>query len=565
MKTSLSLSCLNSVVKMLFSGFVFLMIPGAGATEPTAEELLSYASALATKGQVVKVGADGIVLNGESIEGVATRRPSDAIARAAELIMEKGIASRSLKEIDQALALWKQIENIPCAIPYLRMAGKGGDSFSGYCLALLATTYAESGDMESAKDIFDRLNGTNLRDDLDAIATAQAARFLLAIGERERAEKLAKAVLDRSDPNKFGGASGDAAFAIARSVLKVVSGTSDTVDAARVPLRGEALERARTALAAKDYEGAISAFVEHRRLMPSEPSARDALLQAAALAAKLQQTDRALGFYREAEVQYSAYPEGWKAAVAAASLLESQGNLPGALKSAEESLAKAKTPEAAAWLTLKVAELSAQTKAPDKAAALYAELLSKFSSQDAARDAFQHLQAYASQIKDWKKLVRRLQEVAASHQLNKRDLARLRRLILGIHVGNGETKEAQSWLKSLPKSQDDGIEKDQAWLSASIAQQAAEKNGALSPRELEKAMDAGIEAAKFSPQSEEALSGLRAATVLATIPSPSKRPNRELEASLRKLLDSEYKSEARALLVRYYEFIGDTRSIQGLK
>jgi len=299
--------------------------------------------------------------------------------------------------------------------------------------------------------------------------------------------------------------------------------------------------------------------------MPSEPSARDALLQAAALAAKLQQTDRALGFYREAEVQYSAYPEGWKAAVAAASLLESQGNLQGALKSAEESLAKAKTPEASAWLTLKVAELCAQTKAPDKAAALYADLLSKFSSQDAARDAFQHLQASASQIKDWKKLARRLQEVAASPHLAKRDLSRLRRLILGLYVGNRETKDAQSWLKSLPKSQDDGIERDQAWLSASIAQQAAEKPGALSPRDLGKAMEAGIEAARFSPQSEEALAGLRAVTTLATLPSPSKRPNRELESGLRKLLDSEYKVDARALLVRYFEFLGDARSIQSLK
>ncbi|MEI6036276.1 MAG: hypothetical protein WCS65_18570, partial [Verrucomicrobiae bacterium] len=374
---------------------------------------------------------------------------------------------------------------------------------------------------------------------------------------------LAKAVVERSDPNKFGGAPGDTAFSIARSVLKVVPGTPETGDAARVPLRGEALERARTALAAKDYEGAISAFIEHRRLMPSEPSARDALLQAAALAEKLQQTDRALRFYREAEIQYSAYLEGWKAAVAAAGLLESQGNLQGALKSAEESLVKAKSPEASAWLTLKVAELSAQTKAPDKAAALYAELLSKYSSQDAARDAFPRLQAASSQIKDWKKLVRRLQEVAASPHLAKRDLARLRRLILGLYVGNGETKEAQSWLKSLPKSEDDG--RDQAWLSASIAQQAAETPGAISPRDLDKAIDAGIAAAKFSPQSEEALSGLRAATVLSTLPAPTKRPNRELESALRKMLDSDYKADARALLIRYYEFLGDSRAIQSLK
>jgi hypothetical protein len=31
------------------------------------------------------------------------------------------------------------------------------------------------------------------------------------------------------------------------------------------------------------------------------------------------------------------------------------------------------------------------------------------------------------------------------------------------------------------------------------------------------------------------------------------------------MLESEYKAEARSLLVRYYEFLGDTRAIQGLK
>ena len=558
----------SPVAKMLLLGclFAFVLMVNAKAAEPTAEELLAYARGLATRGQAVKLGTAGIVIRGESIEGVPTRRPSDAIARAAELTMEAAISSRSQKDIDKALGLWKQIDRSNGAIAYLRMAGKGTDSFSGYCLALLATIYGESGDMESAKLLFDRFDGTKITDDLDAISVAHAARFSLAIGDTERAGRLARAVMDRTDPNKFAGFAGDASVAIAKSVLKVSApGSTGPQDAARVPVRGEALERARTALAAKDYEGAISAFIEHRRLMPSEPSARDALLQAAELSAKLQQTARALGYYREAEVQYSSYPEGWKAAVAAASLLKSQGNLPGALKSAEESLAKAKTPEASAWITLKAAELAAQSKAPDKAAAYYADLLSRYSSQDAARDVFQRLQAFTSQIKDWKKLVKQLQEVANSPQLSKRDLSRLRRMILGIYVGNGATKEAKVWLSSLSKTNDDGIEKDQAWLSASTAQQAAENSKSLSVHDLTKAIQDGLDAARFSPKSEEALAGLRAATTLVTIPNTTKRANRELESNLRTLMDSDYMAEARALLTRYYEFLGDTRSILSLK
>jgi hypothetical protein len=164
------------------------------------------------------------------------------------------------------------------------------------------------------------------------------------------------------------------------------------------------------------------------------------------LSEKLQQTDRALGYYREAEVQYSVYSEGWKAALAAANLFESQGDLTAALRSAEESLTKSKTLESSAWLTLKVAELSAQTKDMDRSAALYADLLSKYSSQDAARDAFKCLEAAAPQIKDWKKLAKRLQDLAATNDshLTNRDLSRLRRLILGLY-----TRAIQS-LKSLP-------------------------------------------------------------------------------------------------------------------
>jgi tetratricopeptide (TPR) repeat protein len=557
----------------MFAGFVLVGIhllgSGAWGGEPSAEELLSYATALTTKGQVVKMGSEGIVLNGESIEGVATRRPSDAVARAAELIMEQSISSKNPVGMKKAIALWKQIDQTNCAIPYLRMVAKGTDSFSVYCLASVATIYAESGDMESAKNIFDRLDGRNIRDEFDAWATACSARFSLSIGEYDRAGTLARLVMDHSDPNKFSGAGGDASFSIARSVLKVVPGASQAEEASAVPVRGDALERARTALSVKDYESAITAFIEHRRLMPNEPSAREALLQAAALAEKLKQTDRALGLYREAEVQYSAYPEGWKAALAAANLLESQGNLQGALKSAGESLAKCKIPEASAWLTLRVAELSAQTKDTDRAADLYAELLSKYAAQDAARDAFKRLEAVASQIKDWKRLARQLQELAATNtnHLTNRDLSRLRRLVLGLYVGNDKTKEAQSWLKSLPTSQEDAewLDKDQAWLSASIAQQATERLSALSPRDLVSGIDAGIEAAKLAPRSEEALAGLRAATTLATIPNSSKRANRELESSLRAMLECEYKEEARSLLVRYYEFLGDARAIQALK
>lgn len=560
---------MSPVLKMLILGclFAFILMSSAHAVEPTAEELLAYARGLATRGQAVKLGTAGIVIRGESIEGVPTRRPSDAIARAAELTMETAISSRSQKDIDKALGLWKQIDRSNGAIAYLRMAGKGTDSFSGYCQALLATIYAESGDIESAKLLFDRFDGTKITDDLDAISVALAARFSLAIGDSERAGRLARAVIDRTDPNKFAGYGGDTSVSIAKSVLKVGAPSSAAApqDASRVPVRGESLERARTALAAKDYEGAISAFIEHRRLMPSEPSARDALLQAAELSAKLQQTARALGYYREAEVQYSSYPEGWKAAVAAASLLKSQGNLPGALKSAEESLTKAKTPEASAWITLKAAELAAQAKAPDKAAAYYADLLSRYSSQDAARDVFQRLQSFTSQIKDWKKLVKQLQEVANSPQLSKRDLSRLRRMILGIYVGNGATKEAKAWLATLSKTNDDGIEKDQAWLSASTAQQAAENCKTLSAYELTKAIQDGLDAARFSPKSEEALAGLRAATTLVTIPSPTKRTNRELESNLRTMMDSDFMAEARALLIRYYEFLGDSRSIMSLK
>lgn len=541
-------------------------LPGA---DSTAEELLSYASALSTKGQVVRMGRDGIVIRGESIEGVATRRPSDAIARAAELTMESGISARMPKQMNEALDFWKRLDASSSAIPYLRMAGKGQDSFSRYCLALVATIYAETGDMESALSIFDRFDGVGINDEFDAMSTAHAARFFLSIDEKERAGSLARAVVNWSDPNKFAGHTGGASIAIANSVLKTLPGTAAVQDASRVPVRGETSERAQTALATKDYEGAISALLEHRRLYSTEESARSALLQAAAIAEKLQQTDRALEYYREAELQYSAYPEGWKAALAAVNLLESQGNLQGALKSAEESLAKAKTPEASAWLTLKVAELSAQTKATDRAAALYAELLSKYASQDATRDALQRLESAAPQIKDWKKLARQLQEMANTNgsHLTSRELSRLRRLILGLYVGNGKTKEAQSWLRLVPKPQDETewLNKDQAWLSASIAQQAVENSSSLAPRDIESAVEAGIESAKLAPASEEALAGLRSATALATIPNSPKRPNRELESALRALLDSEYRADARTLLVRYFEFLGDTRSIQGLK
>ena len=112
MKSSRHIICLSLALSAL-----------AGATEPTAEELLAYANALSVHGKVVKAGGEGITINGEILNGLSARRPSAAICRAAELTMEKAISSRDQKGIDEAFSLWKRAGSDTQAIPYLRMAG----------------------------------------------------------------------------------------------------------------------------------------------------------------------------------------------------------------------------------------------------------------------------------------------------------------------------------------------------------------------------------------------------------------------------------------------------------
>lgn len=243
------------------------------------------------------------------------------------------------------------------------------------------------------------------------------------------------------NPNKEEGGGG---FEIARSVLKAIPGSKIPENASQGMARSDFIAQAQTALAAKDYETAIRAYLDHRRTYPNEATARQALLYAAALHLKLQQPQKAIALYDEAEIQYGTFSEGWKAALASAAILESQGNAKGAADKLKASLQKARTPEASAWYIASLAELAAKNKLPDEAAAYYAELLSKYPSQDAAKDALKSLRTSASQIKDWKKLARRLQDELSGTtlQLNKQELSTLRRLVLGLYVSNDDGRSA---------------------------------------------------------------------------------------------------------------------------
>ncbi|HEY5747598.1 MAG TPA: hypothetical protein VIU12_16095, partial [Chryseolinea sp.] len=75
---------------------------------PQADALVDYSRDLELKG-AVQIGSQGLAIEGEQISGVNVRRPSEALARAAELYAEAGGKLNQTMLLNKALGIWEEI------------------------------------------------------------------------------------------------------------------------------------------------------------------------------------------------------------------------------------------------------------------------------------------------------------------------------------------------------------------------------------------------------------------------------------------------------------------------
>jgi hypothetical protein len=85
-------------------------------------------------------------------------------------------------------------------------------------------------------------------------------------------------------------------------------------------------------------------------------------------------------------------------------------------------------------------------------------------------------------------------------------------------------------------------------------------------RVLRENINYGLTAWELAPNTEEGLLGLKAAYTLAPNRFAPKRSNRDVEEKLLELMEEEEtEEEAYTMLLGYYEFLDDKKSLQDLK
>jgi tetratricopeptide (TPR) repeat protein len=565
-----------------------------------ADELVAYANRLALRGDAVKIGKNGLAITGQILSGEAVRRPSDALARAAEIYAENASEEKDNGMINTALGLWKRISKPEFAIPYLRIysrnAKESRDPFALYCNIQLAELYQSIGDSQSADEIYSQYIEFDPIDVLEVYAVAETAKRMLELKRINDAKKLAQTAITACDPTVFTHEPGGNGYTTAINVLKRIPGAEiPSIGIASGPNGSstpKAIQRQDTnprALLAEgnmasqlgDYPDAITKWQEYQRTFPNEDQSRQIGITIAKTYEKINQMDRALEAYSVVEARYPEFAEWWQAVLGKAQLVASSGKPDEAKAYLISSLNKSSTPESSARVTLALAEACIKMNKPDDAVEYYLTLMTKYADQDASRYALTNLMKAAPRSQDWKRLATGIKSWFSSNftlgnrsefkNLSITDASRIRRLVLSFYFKSNDVKGGVRWLAEIRRVSDqthqEYITRDEAWLYGNGALSISQKaEGTLTPRMLEENIGYGIGAWELAPKTEEGLLGLKAACTLATNRYAAKRINKDLEEKLRDLMKSEdTKQEAYTMLLGYYEFLGEKKALEDLK
>lgn len=567
-------------------------------TEKDADDLVAYAARLAIRGDAVQIGSDGLTISGSNLSGNAVRRPSDALARAAEIYAELASQSKDRRLFTKALYLWnRKILKPEFAIPYLRLYSRGAidsrDSFAIYCHIQLAELYLKWGDTQSADEIYSQYLDFSPSEVLEVYAVASTAQRMLQLKRIPEATELAQRAITACDPGLFSPEPGGDGFSLAVAVLNKIPGAkmpevAKTADGSTTS-KGvgilaknprNLLREGELAYRLADYPAAIANWQEYQRTFPNEEESRVVALRIARVYERINQTDKALEAYDLVQASYPEFAEGWMAVTGKAQLLDSSGKPTEAVSYLQASLAKARTAEAASQITLLLADLSLKRSQIDDAVSYYLTLMTKYADQNASRKALPNLLKTAPSARDWKKLAMGIKDWLAStwalgsrseyKNLSISDASRIRRLVLSFYVRNNDVRAGSRWLAELRRISDDShqeyINRDEAWLYGQAAIAVAQSTEDLSAKTIQDNMELGIAAWKLVPKTEEGLLGIRAAVSLATNPRAIRRINKDLESQLLAMQkDPDTAEAAYSLLESYYTFTGEKRALEDLK
>lgn len=559
--------------------------------EQEAQRLLRRAERLGSTATVTAVGQSGVLINGVSLTGIGIIRPHAFRARAAELLMEAGIAKSNLKTTQEALAIWRQLGDWNSPIGYLRrVAATNKGEFGLYCKVTLAEYYLRQGDQAAAFGILKPYASLPTTSEMVGRAQAVYAEQLLLQGRHEEAATLAIQVRDNCPIREIEWDSGNA-NALATSVLGRLPTVDKTVTVATTTAETQLLANVeanprayfslgQTAYAAKNLHKAIEYWGQYRRRFPSENEARIASLRIARAYMELGDNAKALEAFAATWTLYPEFREAWQARLDASELHQKAGNFKDAQGILQEGESKGRTPEGISQMVAAQARLFVKLGQADGAAQKYILLLSKYGDQDAAKNAWVELKKNSDQIRNWRTFTQLVQDwllgkdgrVPGSYggaSMSVAARSELRRLALSFYVQNNQGSAAVNWLKAIGFKSDeqdrDWIIRDEAWLYAETAAMTLRDVNRVQPNQINQSLASALNAWRLAPDYQEGFDGLVAAYRLAASKRASDSRIREVIKELEALLGSAHHQRATEMLITLYEATGNTRAADRLR
>jgi outer membrane protein assembly factor BamD (BamD/ComL family) len=556
-----------------------------------AERLLKRAERLGNTASITAVGEAGVWVNGVSLTGVGVIRPEAFRARAAELMMEAAIDKSNVKSMQQALAIWAQLDDWQTPIGYLRrVAVSMRGEFALYCKVTLARYYLRQGDQASALGIVKPYASQPTSSEMVGRAQAIYAEQLLLWGKFDEAAALATQVRDNCPIREIewdaGNANAAATGILARlpTMEKSRMGPVTTAES-QLLVNIEANPRAyfslgQNAYASKNLPKAIEYWGQYRKRFPNENEARQASLRIANAYAEMGNTDEALKAFSVTWILYPEFREAWQARLGAAEIHQKAGNYKAMQDLLEEGESKGRTPEAISQMVGALARMFIKTGQTDLAAQKYILLLSKYGDQDAAKDAWVELKKNSGQIKNWRAFTQLVQDWLLGKDgrapgsyggaaMTVAARSELRRLALSFYIQNGQDSAAVNWLKAIGYKSDvqdrDWIIRDEAWLYSETATGALRQLGKMSQRDINQAISLGLNAWRLAPDYQEGYDGLVAAYRLASTNKASDIRTKEVVKELEAQLGSNNNQRVTEMLIALYEAIGNPKAADRLR
>jgi tetratricopeptide (TPR) repeat protein len=592
------------MVALVFCGVFCIGMGGVVLAQdpevPEADALLQYAESLGTADEAVAIGAEGLTITGNRLQGGVVIRPAIAMGRAAKLYMEAAAELDNMSLLRKAQRLWRKLDDYRTPVGlyqhYVQTKKVDNPAFADYCAVHLAHCYANQGDYTTAMALLEPY--LQSQSDAPEVAMAQAyyASYALAIGDMDTARDVANNVVERWPPVGFGGLLGSA-YSMATTVLASLPYLTKVGQTASAGQEAKLLKDAegnprlymKLAHAAKevgDWQQAITYWEQYRKHLPKENGARSAALFVGDAYVQLKQVDKAIDAYKTTILQYPEYREGWIACLRAVELLTKAKRDKEALALLEQAEKSIQMPQGKAWVLAKHAQLLFQKQMPDEAAEKYIQLLANYGDQDAVKvmlkDSMRELQMMIPKVKRWKVFAQTVQtELGKRHKkqgvagkaeainIPLADASNLRRLVLNFYIENDNLPGGLSWLKALGMNSDEKERnwyiRDEAWLDAQTTFRARIKYRSTKGLEFTNWLKLGITAWKIAPFTEEGLYGLKS-TQQFILERPDDKPNlryvvRELEAAR----GGDFDAEIAALLVPLYETLTDQKSRKALQ